>query len=700
MRRHLATLTTAIFCLSAQAADSLSTPPADTISLREVGVTAKSAARRLQEGAFAVSTINITPTLNRSVSLTDLMDRSAGVRVRREGGMGSDFDITINGLSGNSIRYFIDGMPLETKGSGMTTDNIPLNMVERIELYKGVVPARLSADALGGAVNIVTRHSRNNYLDASYGIGSFHTHTADLTAQYFLPHTAVALKPSLGINYSRNNYMMKGVEVWSDAEDRYVNADLPRFHDRYRSVFGQMEAEICDVSWVDRLTASVSYSHVDKQLQTGAMQNKVYGDAERHSRSWTLAARYDKRWEHLSTRLSLSHTTDRSETVDTAYRKYSWDGTWMPASGNELTASSRSIRLYRRPLTVLNAGADYRIGSIHTIALDYMLNRRGNRRSDRVDTSFDPSHDIVAKHIISLSANQSLMDGRWQSTLFVKDYINALSLQQTLLHTTKSYTGAGAGARYAFGEAVAVKASYEHSVRLPLSRELLGNGTTVVPNTGLSPETSNNYNLGTFGSWRIDGNNLLSYEVNGYIRHVLNYIRAVVSERDGLMQYVNTPAIDVKGVDLELNYTWDNRLQLSLNGTWNDARDLRRYKSDGNPSATYRNRVPNRPWLMGNAMAAYTFVHPFAKTDRLRISIDYQYIHRYFLNWEAFGSAASKAIIPSQNLTDISLTYSWHDGRYNIQASCDNLFDRLSYDNYMLQRPGRSFAAKFRIYLH
>ncbi len=60
---------------------------------------------------------------------------------------------------------------------------------------------------------------------------------------------------------------------------------------------------------------------------------------------------------------------------------------------------------------------------------------------------------------------------------------------------------------------------------------------------------------------------------------------------------------------------------------------------------------------------------------------------------------SSKARIPSQNIVDLSASYSWMDERYNISLSCDNLFDRKAYDNYMLQKPGRAVYAKFRIYI-
>ena len=39
-------------------------------------------------------------------------------------------------------------------------------------------------DALGGAINIITKQEKKNYLDVSYGIGSFHTHKADLNALF------------------------------------------------------------------------------------------------------------------------------------------------------------------------------------------------------------------------------------------------------------------------------------------------------------------------------------------------------------------------------------------------------------------------------------------------------------------------------------------------------------------------------------
>ena len=151
----------------------------------------------MKEGAFTVNALDVKPLVNSTLNLSEMVNRTTGIKVREEGGVGSDFDLSINGMSGNSVRYFIDGVPLSAKGSGVSLANLPVNLIERVEIYKGVVPASLGADALGGAVNIITNQARKNYLDASYGIGSFHTHRADMNAQWVEPKSGLLIRPPI-----------------------------------------------------------------------------------------------------------------------------------------------------------------------------------------------------------------------------------------------------------------------------------------------------------------------------------------------------------------------------------------------------------------------------------------------------------------------------------------------------------------------
>ena len=713
--RLVLSLTALLGTVSLFAQDSLAVKGAlnDTLVLQNATVTAKSREQKLREGAFAVGALNIRLQASTLQSLTQAIDRSSGIRIREEGGVGSEFDLSINGMSGNSIRYFLDGMPLDAKGTGMTLANLPVNIIERVEIYKGVIPVSFGTDALGGAVNIVTNRSRRNYLDFSYGIGSFHTHKADFSAQYTGRKTGLIIKPVISANYSKNDYLMRGVKVRNEEHTAFVIKDLPRFHDDYLSLFGQLEAGVADRSWADAFFVSASVSKVDKDIQTGATQDRVIGMAERHTQSLNVSARYEKvdfLTDGMQFQISASHTMDHSQTIDTTYRRYYWDGSYIDGSYSEIRSRGKTLRHYRRPLTVVRSNLSYRLAEGHELALNYVFNRAGNRQTDDWDTDFVPTDDVLAKHVAGLSYDQSLLSGRLNNAFFVKDYVNHLMIGQNELPSTtganvvqgsdtKNYVGYGLGTRFLFLDPLAVKGSYEHSVRLPISRELLGNGSTVYPNVALKPEISENFNLGLFGTFDLGGGHSIAYEVNGFVRLVDNYIRATVTETESMMQYVNVAAVHIKGVDGEIRYDWAGKLHVAANASYDDSRDMRKYTQSGDLSVTYRNRTPNRPWTYANAEVSYSFYDVGLRGSRLRLSADYQWVHWFYLTWAAFGSASSKSKVPTQHITNASLLYSWHANRYNVSLECTNLFDALAFDNYMLQKPGRAFFLKFRLFL-
>ena len=52
-------------------------------------------------------------------------------------------------MSGKAVKFFIDGVPLEMLGKGVDLSTLPVNMADRVEIYKGVVPVHLSTDAMG-----------------------------------------------------------------------------------------------------------------------------------------------------------------------------------------------------------------------------------------------------------------------------------------------------------------------------------------------------------------------------------------------------------------------------------------------------------------------------------------------------------------------------------------------------------------------
>src|SRR5690606_26067582 len=172
--------------------------------------------------------------------------RVAGIRVRESGGLGSNFNLSLNGFTGNHIRYFIDGIPMDNFGSSFQINNIPINAAEHIEVYKGVVPMWLGSDALGGAINIVTGDRYRNFVDASYSYGSFNTHRTVVNTAY-TSRSGFTVRLNAYQNYSDNNY-----KVTVDAADINTGAYTPgttirRFHDTYHN-----EALVAHLGVVDK----------------------------------------------------------------------------------------------------------------------------------------------------------------------------------------------------------------------------------------------------------------------------------------------------------------------------------------------------------------------------------------------------------------------------------------------------------------
>lgn len=88
-------------------------------------------------------------------------------------------------------------------------NDIPVEMIDRIEIYKGIVPAKFGGSAVGGAVNIVIKEYPPKYLDVNYSYGSFNTHKASVVSKMNIAPKGIEFGLGGFYNYSDNNYKMK-----------------------------------------------------------------------------------------------------------------------------------------------------------------------------------------------------------------------------------------------------------------------------------------------------------------------------------------------------------------------------------------------------------------------------------------------------------------------------------------------------------
>jgi len=106
----------------------------------------------------------------KNLSLADILATYAGIQTRQMGGMGSFQSISIRGMPGKQIALAIDGVVLQSIGAA-DLGSIDLNQYEKVEVYKGFIPAKFAANGMGGVINLVSKDAaaKGGKIYMSYG---------------------------------------------------------------------------------------------------------------------------------------------------------------------------------------------------------------------------------------------------------------------------------------------------------------------------------------------------------------------------------------------------------------------------------------------------------------------------------------------------------------------------------------------------
>ena len=176
--------------------------------VQEVLVTSKSRARVMREQAMPIQVITTDQLAGTVSNVSDVLNRTMGITIRSQGGVGSVSRISIRGLEGKRVGFFIDGNPMNEHTDFVSINDVPLEMIDRVEIYKGVVPPKLGGSAMGGAINIVLKEYPPRYLDASYAYESYNTHKGSLVVKRNLGSSGILLGAGGFYTHSDNDYVM------------------------------------------------------------------------------------------------------------------------------------------------------------------------------------------------------------------------------------------------------------------------------------------------------------------------------------------------------------------------------------------------------------------------------------------------------------------------------------------------------------
>ena len=678
------------------------------ISLKEqaeeisgVTVSGKSIAHQKKEESMPVTVIDMSNMRGTVSNVQDILAKTVGVTLRTSGGVGSSSRISVRGLEGKRIGFFIDELPMTEQTDYLDINDIPVDMIDRIEIYKGVVPARFGGSSLGGAINIVIREYPDKYADLSYGYESFNTHKAQGVFKRNLKARGLVFGIGGGYTTSDNNYTF-------DSPYR-EGLRITRNHDKYRKyiIGGSFKAKKW---WFDEVEFEPVVVKTYKEIQ-----GIEYDIREAHSESLMagLANKLTKDnflTEGLNFDMFNGVVLTKMNFIDKATRRYEWDGSSYPTPsryGGEVG--------YNFP----SDSDDQKLSFINKTNLEYIINER---HSFNFNSVFSIAKGTPKDELKTLSLGKQVnFDSRMHSWVSGLTYdlrslndifLNSLTVRyyQYTMHTQmaplfvpgkydidlqKNNWGVNNAMRYRFLPSLMGKLSAGYEVRIPSENELLGDGISVVPSADLLPERNASANLGLLFDLTGKHPTNAQIEMNFFYMYLQDMIRYTA----GLIgaQYQNFGEMRTLGVEFEAKADVLPSLYAYVNTTYQDLRDTRDYEPASTvPNPTKYKRMPNIPYLMANAGIEFHRENLFGGSGQnTRLFADVAFVEEYFYDFEL--TQLQKRRIPRSTTIDIGFEHSFLNNKLFISGKLRNVTNEKTLSEFNRPLPGINGGVKIRM---
>ena len=671
--------------------------------LSDVIVLGKSKAQRHREVPSAITIIDSQELKYKTATLNEILDNAAGIKVAQQGGLGNASRIIIQGMDGKRIGIFINGMPMGNSDE-FQLSSIPIDMVDEVEIYKGIIPAWLGGDGLGGAVNIRLKDFKKNHLEMAFEAASYNTYIGSLQLKHYLGKTSTALHAGATMNYAKNNY--------SFSSPFELGRIIHRDHDAY--THGGFNVGISSQQWwFDQFDLTLSADYYRKEIQGGLMnvQNNIqHAFTRTRSASTSLSLEKSFLKGKLTAQFHSIVGFSLVNQVDTSHYCYDFIGNRFPSGSGRGEIGAVPNDSHDRHTTVRELlNLTYKIGNNQLVTWTtnyrYGCKMPKDELADsysRLPTSGYPSrlHSIVS----GLTHELKLYGGKFTNELGIKlfnhhsevlPFAEAIMLQDKLKASTNHSTMAGWSEAMALhllpNNALTLKASVQSTVRMPIAEELFGDGVLLLPSEKLRPERSFNINAGAI--WLI---NAMRYPqvrigINTFYMSAKDMIKLMYSSMN--MAYDNIGKVRVMGIDMEMESKLNRWLDLQGNITWQDARDMRKEAVGGGENFHYRYRIPNMPYLFGNVGVRLHKDGLLSKSSSSAFASTFGFTKAFSYNWEA--SKHNTMLIPARYCWDVAVHHSFNK-RCQLSFEIRNILNRENWAEFRYPMERRTFHLKMK----
>lgn len=696
------------------------------LDIEEVNITAKTEKRELETSGFAVAVIETKEAALRNLTTNELLDRSVGVRVRQNGGLGSAVEYNLNGMTGSTVGLFLDGLELSTYGSSFNLNNIPPAMIERIEVYKGVLPSHLSGDYVGGAINVVLKNSasRSN-LTAAVSYGSFNTFQTDLSGMFRDQKSGFTVRASGFYTYTDNSY-----ETWGKFSkfyqpngrvERYYKAK--RFNDSYKSLGGRFEVGFTDVKWADQFFVGYNGSFTHNEIPHGQTMGRPYVGRFNEYDANVLMLNYRKDnffLEGLSLNFNGIHSSRGTYLQDTVGWQYNWDGNIrldnnlepMHRGEGQGQQGEKTITDVSRRITNLRTNLAYNITKNHRVSMNHKFEMTDRNDVDLLNPVDDRLKTItdVSQHIFSASYEAITLNERLKTNVFgkysilnnkqVKPFVESVNGEQNIAYNQiknqDNNVGYGLAVAYTILPEVVFIGSTERTFVNPTEEQLYGAAEkNIVGNSSLRSEEYLNINAGmrlgrfSFGKHRVSLYGSAFWR-NGKEKIALEVNENLSENEIEMSQFVNLGKTQSRGFEAEINYLYGNALNVMVSFSKFNALLKEKYDQFGTENRFYNAQIPNEPFFNVNGNAQYRINNLFQKKSILNLHYNTGYVAPFRTVWPE----SEWFTTPSQFTHDFGISYRPPSGKLVVSIDGKNMFNAEVYDNFGVQKPGRAFYLK------
>lgn len=685
-------------------------------SLSERAIVVDAVSTSSESAPATSNTVDLRGAHGKSADTAALLERQTGVEIRRSAGLGSRGQLSVQGLADHQMRVFMDGIPLDMTPFARGVALVPPELVSQVELHKGVVPASLTSDAIGAAVDLQTVDDlRVNHGMVSYELASFATHRASASAHFVHHESGLFIAGDGYFDRAANDYEID-IEIPNDAGQPQPER-VERANDEYRGGGGWLELGHLHPSRGHVLRARVHGYGLNAEIPHNPTMTVPYGEVNEGEQG--LGAQLSWEAERVGAHgpkfaLKTAYALRRVEFVDRSEHVYDWYGkriaprvvageTAQRPGPTDLELAQRSvyIRVHLEqaigPVLRVGLASSARMSSFagnHRIAInpggrDPLSARRLSLRSShslwveltRVDHIEAPWTFQVggSVHLRRMNAEQVLPGFRFEPRRHAET-IPDLQLSGSWRPLTKLDF-----------DALEIVLGYAWSARLPDAHELFGDGAFVAVNLDLHAERGHNVDAGLkLERWSINRWLGLDAQLNGFFR----------DRRDQIILLTHPHGASYHNLLRALTWGFESSLSCLLFAErlkiWgNLTHQVVRAAATEGPFANFHgDRIPNLPQFFTNFGATWQTLTGRGAFSHDRFTAEYsiRHVREFPLSWESQGAETHKRYVPSQWQHDLQLSYSiWHGG-LGLAFALNNLIDHRQFDFYGVQRPGRSWS--------